>query len=553
MMRGMQSLNVAPGTIERGSTTKKVGITVIADLLDYFDGDRDRYERWEKQITLLRTSYELDDSECRILIGSRLKGRALEWFHSKPEFIQLTFEECIQELQAMYRYQPSKVVLANRIPIEDEAELVDEIIEGIPDTVLRNQARIQRFQNKSSVLAAFEKVELPAEVRQGRREQPRDTEPWKRPQGQVAALEPPVARCHNCGARGHSAAGCPLRAQRTKCYACQEFGHIAVNCPRRSSAAADSHPSNTPQTSKNNYAKVVNIGDCEIMALIDTGSDITLMRAAAHSELGFPPLRQNKISFCGIGSLANKTLGQFNTNISIDDTSYPINIHVVPDSLMRYNLLLGTDFLKTMEIRIKGEVIEIRGLREASPDGSDVADVLRIDVVAEENIDTSHIADAQLKSRVEYLVESYRPNRNREVGVEMSLVLKDEEPVYQRARRLSISEREIVNTIVREWLRDGIIQPSLSEYASPVVLVKKKDGTPRLCVDYRQLNRKIVRDRYPLPLIEDQLDSLQDARIYTTLDLKNGFFHVPIRPESQKYTAFIVPDGQNTLMPYSGN
>lgn len=74
-------------------------------------------------------------------------------------------------------------------------------------------------------------------------------------------------------------------------------------------------------------------------------------------------------------------------------------------------------------------------------------------------------------------------------------------------------------------------------------MVKKKDGAVRLCVDYRQLNRKIIKDRYPLPLIEDQLDQLQSARFFSTLDLKNGFFHVAIDERSRKYTAFIVPDG----------
>ena len=89
-----------------------------------------------------------------------------------------------------------------------------------------------------------------------------------------------------------------------------------------------------------------------------------------------------------------------------------------------------------------------------------------------------------------------------------------------------------------------MIQPSVSDYASPVVLVKKKDRSSKLCVDYRALNKKIIKDRYPLPLIEDQLDRLQDARVFSTLDLKNGFFHVCVDDASIKYTSFVVPDGQ---------
>jgi len=104
---------------------------------------------------------------------------------------------------------------------------------------------------------------------------------------------------------------------------------------------------------------------------------------------------------------------------------------------------------------------------------------------------------------LENAVRNYHPLKVKETNVKMSIVLKDEEPVYQRARRLSPLEKEKVNEHISTWIRGGIAQPSLSDYASPIVLVKKKNGSTRLCVDYRQLNKKIVRDRYPLPLIED--------------------------------------------------
>lgn len=72
------------------------------------------------------------------------------------------------------------------------------------------------------------------------------------------------------------------------------------------------------------------------------------------------------------------------------------------------------------------------------------------------------------------LVDSYKPNKTREVNVTMKLMLKDEEPVYQSARRLSPSEKEEVNVQIDQWIRDGIARPSISDYASPVVLVKKR-------------------------------------------------------------------------------
>ncbi|GFX72161.1 retrovirus-related Pol polyprotein from transposon 412 [Trichonephila clavipes] len=75
-------------------------------------------------------------------------------------------------------------------------------------------------------------------------------------------------------------------------------------------------------------------------------------------------------------------------------------------------------------------------------------------------------------------------------------------------------------------------------------MVKKKDGSSRMCIDYRKLNQKLVKDKFTLPIIEDVLDTLQEAKVYSTLDLRNGFFHVDVDEDCRKYTSFIVPDGQ---------
>ncbi|GFX71369.1 retrovirus-related Pol polyprotein from transposon 297 [Trichonephila clavipes] len=97
---------------------------------------------------------------------------------------------------------------------------------------------------------------------------------------------------------------------------------------------------------------------------------------------------------------------------------------------------------------------------------------------------------------------------------------------------------------VDEWDKNGIIELCSSPYASQVVVVKKKDGKSRVCIDYRRLNRKLIKDNYPLPLIDDILDCLQNAKIFTTLDLKNGFFHVVVNERSRKFTSFVTHNGQ---------
>ena len=93
-------------------------------------------------------------------------------------------------------------------------------------------------------------------------------------------------------------------------------------------------------------------------------------------------------------------------------------------------------------------------------------------------------------------------------------------------------------------MKEGIIQPSTSEHASRVVIVPKQDGEYRVCIDFRELNKLIKRDHFPMPLIEDRTDDLRKAWVFSVIDLKNGFFHVPVAKESQKYTSFVTPEGQ---------
>jgi len=168
----------------------------------------------------------------------------------------------------------------------------------------------------------------------------------------------------------------------------------------------------------------------------------------------------------------------------------------------------------------------------------------KVDVIRDDkDVDLTHIKDEYMRKEVECLVKEYKPMKEKDVKVKMTIILKDDIPVVQSARRLSVTEKAEVDSQLRVWLNEGIVQLSYSDYASPIVLVKKKNGATRICVDYRKLNEKVVKSRYSLPLIEDQLDLLQGAKIYSTLDLKNGFFHVSVEETSRKYAAFVVLNG----------
>ncbi|GFW94962.1 hypothetical protein TNCV_1464601 [Trichonephila clavipes] len=107
----------------------------------------------------------------------------------------------------------------------------------------------------------------------------------------------------------------------------------------------------------------------------------------------------------------------------------------------------------------------------------------------------------------------------------------DHPPIKQHPRRLPFAKQEEVGTLLREMQENDIIEPSSSPWASPIVLVRKKDGSTRFCVDYRKLNDVTKKDSYPLPRIDDTLDTLSGHKWFSTLDLKSGYWQVEIHPE----------------------
>ncbi|CAB3226541.1 unnamed protein product [Arctia plantaginis] len=127
---------------------------------------------------------------------------------------------------------------------------------------------------------------------------------------------------------------------------------------------------------------------------------------------------------------------------------------------------------------------------------------------------------------------------------QMEIELMDNRPVVYRPYRLSHPERELVRSMVEEMIQADIICESNSQYASPILLVQKKTGEKRLCIDYRALNRKTKKEHYPLPLIDDQLDMLAGNSLFITLDCASGYYQIPIANDSQEKTAFVTPDGQ---------
>lgn len=184
MRRENDLLRNSPRSVQTENSGLHLSIKAVSDLLSDFDGCHGSFSVWEKSLKLLRNSYSLDENFLRILIGTKLKGKELEWLYSRTEHIEMNTEELLRTMGKIFdhrtnritlrkefeerswkstesfsEYHHDKMILAGQVGVHEE-EMVDYMIDGISDITLRNQARMHRFSTPSDLLDAFEQITL---------------------------------------------------------------------------------------------------------------------------------------------------------------------------------------------------------------------------------------------------------------------------------------------------------------------------------------------------------------------------------------------------------
>ena len=125
-------------------------------------------------------------------------------------------------------------------------------------------------------------------------------------------------------------------------------------------------------------------------------------------------------------------------------------------------------------------------------------------------------------------------------AIEHEIRIENEEPFKERFRRIPPPLLEEVSASLRDMLEAGVICPSQSPWCNAVFLVRKKDGTLHFCIDFRPLNARMKKDSYPLPWIQEALESMAGSVHFSSLDFKSGFWQIKMAPKSQQYTAFTM-------------
>ena len=164
--------------------------------------------------------------------------------------------------------------------------------------------------------------------------------------------------------------------------------------------------------------------------------------------------------------------------------------------------------------------------------------------------------DLDKRNKLTNILNKYADVFSDKVGrtklIEHDIILKNSKPIAIKPYPYPLQKQAIIDEMVRDMEVQGLVEPSTSPWASPIVLAKKKDGSPRLCVDYRRLNDVTESDAYPMPDLNEMIRQMRGAKVFSVLDLKSGYWQVPLNQNARKYSAFRTRRGlyQFRVLPF---
>lgn len=247
-----------------------------------------------------------------------------------------------------------------------------------------------------------------------------------------------------------------------------------------------------------------------------------------------------------------------NCPINIKGKNLPINLSVFKS--LGYDVILGMDWLSkyyaSINCREKVVVFQLPGVERFKFNGSctRATPLLLLAIQATRNIRqgaSALLAYVTAKPEAERKLEDISvacdypdvfakvvtglpPDREIEFTVDL---IPRTQPIHKAPYRMAPAELKELKKQLQELLDRGFIRPSVSPWGAPVLFVKKKVGTMRLCIDYRELNRVTIKNKYPLPRIDDLFDQLKDAKVFSKIDLRSGYHQLKVKEEDVQKTA----------------
>lgn len=277
----------------------------------------------------------------------------------------------------------------------------------------------------------------------------------------------------------------------------------------------------------------VKIFGVDFLGLLDSGATRTIIGADGYERFKrfHLKLHPTGVRNCRIADETQyPVIGSYNVPVCVEDRMSLVEVLVMPS--LPQSLILGADFWRKIGI--------IPDLRHGNWQFTTSSDAALGSLT-----DSSHLTPEQTRRLEDFLQDLFLklPKGLGCTNLVQHVIKTEAEPIKQRFYPISPTLQKHVFAELDDMLEKGIVEPSTSPWSSPIVMVKKPDGTYRFCVDYRKLNKVTKRDAYPLPFVSSTLDKLRDAKYLSSLDIKSAYWQVPMAPECREYTAFTVPGG----------
>lgn len=293
-----------------------------------------------------------------------------------------------------------------------------------------------------------------------------------------------------------------------------------------------------------------------ILILLDSGSSHTFISSSVAAQLqGCTTVNTSLPVQIANGSRLICALELVQAEWFMNDYQFQSTLKVLP--LLCYDIIVGMDWLehhspmlvhwadKWLTVPYKGSTIKLIGLQPGDIQCS-VMQLCPIEVLPDKDQSIIQLLPPQLQQLLENYIHVFivphglPPIRDCDHHIPL---IPGVRPVQVRPYRYAPALKTEIEKQVDEMMQSGIIERSKSEFSSSVILVKKKDGTYRFCVDYRHLNALTAKTKFPVPVIDEFLDELHGAAWFSTLDLRAGFHQIRVAPPDQHKTAFQTHHG----------
>ncbi|GJV52806.1 putative reverse transcriptase domain-containing protein [Tanacetum coccineum] len=302
--------------------------------------------------------------------------------------------------------------------------------------------------------------------------------------------------------------------------------------------------------------------------IFNLGADRSFVSTTFSTLLDVTP---NTLDVSYTVELADGRISETNTILrgcTLGLLGHPFNIDLMPVELGSFDVIIGMDWLanhhavivcdeKIVRIPFGDEVLIVQGDRDGKGEKSKLSIISctktqkyikRGCLIFLAQVTKKEIENESEEKRLEDVptvrdfpevfpedLPGLPPTRQVEFQIDL---VPGAAPVARAPYRLAPSELQELSTQLQELSDKGFIRPSSSPWGAPVLFVKKKDGSFRMCIDYRELNKLTVKNRYPLPRIDDLFDQLQGSRVYSKIDLRSGYHQLRVREEDIPKTAF---------------